>query len=230
MSSRRLVYQQGDHICTLYSSKKEQLAAAVEYIIGGLSRGERCLYVCGEHTPAELREGLRKAGVDVPVAEKRGALMIMTKDEAHLKGGYFDPDKMISMLHQAVKGALEAGFAGLCAAGDMCWVLEEAAGTERLAEYESRLNDFYAKHKALGLCQYNRKTIPEPFLDHCIATHPVIRMDGPVAFENPFYESPEKAISRTADTPHRARKKMKSILAAARVRTPRAAMSRRDRE
>jgi len=70
--------QQGDHVCTLYSNRDEQLAAAIDYIRGGLERGERCLYVCCEHSPDEFRAGLRAAGIDVeePVraAARRGDL------------------------------------------------------------------------------------------------------------------------------------------------------------
>ena len=46
----RYVYQQGDHICTLYSSPEAQLNAAIEYI----QEGE-----CVEVTPADIR--LRRA-------------------------------------------------------------------------------------------------------------------------------------------------------------------------
>src|SRR5689334_11634547 len=102
----RMVYQQGDHVCALYSTPKEQLEAAIEYIRGGLSRGERCLYVCCEHTPKQLRKALQQAGIDVRAEEERGALLLMTKRDGHLKGGTFDPDKMISMLAVAVKDAL----------------------------------------------------------------------------------------------------------------------------
>jgi hypothetical protein len=211
--ARRLVYQQGDHICTLYASPEEQLNAAVEYIKGGLGRGERCLYVCGEHTPAQLRAALQAAGVAVHVEEERGALILVTKADAHLKGGSFSPDKMISMLHQAVQAALDAGFSGLCAAGDMRWVLDQAPGTEHLAEYESRLNEFYQNNRALGLCQYSRASLPPEFLDHCIATHPVVRIEGPMALENPFYEHPAQAIGRKPDSRARVRHKLRKILA-----------------
>jgi hypothetical protein len=198
MSSPRMVYQQGDHICTLFSSLEEQLSAAIEYIKGGLERGERCLYVCGEHSCDDFRTALKLAGIDVDAEEKRGALILITKHEGHLSGGLFDPDSMINMLHQAVADALAAGFTGLCAAGDMNWVLDEAPGTEKLAEYESRLNRFYANNKALGLCQYNRNTLPKAMLDHCLATHKHVRIDGPIMLENPFYEEPERAIGRAA--------------------------------
>ena len=160
-SSPRIVYQQGDHVCTLFTTPEEQLQAAVEYISGGLSRGERCLYICGEHEIPEFREALKKAGINVDSEEQRGALVLLNKHEAHLKGGSFDPDTMISTLGAAVENALAAGFAGLCAAGDMSWLLDEAPGSERVAEYEARLNQFYKTHRALGLCQYNRNKLPD---------------------------------------------------------------------
>ena len=209
MPSRRLVYQQGDHICTIYASPEEQLNAAIEYIKSGLERGERCLYVCGEHPPEALRAALQAAGIDAKAEEARGALLLLTKHDGHLSGGNFSPDRMIHMLDQAVRDALADGFSGLCAAGDMNWVLDEAPGTEKLAEYESRLNAFYANSRALGLCQYSRK-LPAAILDHCIATHQVVRIDGPIALENPFYETPAVAIGRQAQ-PRRVRRKINAI-------------------
>lgn len=198
--SPRIQYKQGDHVCTLYSNRDEQLAAAVDYLKGGLERGERCLYVCCEHSPDEFREGLRGAGIDVESEESRGALLLLTKHDGHLKGGCFDPDKMITMLHAAVKDALDAGFTGLCAAGDMSWLLDEADGSERIAEYEARLNAFYPSSRALGLCLYNRSRLPAATLDHSMATHPHVRIEGNILLDNPFYEAPEQAMKRQADT------------------------------
>lgn len=199
MHSRRLKYQQGDHVCMLYTNRDEQMEAAIEYIQGGLSRGERCLYVVGEHTPDEFRDGLRKAGIDVEAEEARGALILITKHDGHLKGGYFEPDKMITMLHGAVNDALGAGFAGLCAAGDMSWLLDEAQGSDRIAEYEARLNEFYPSSCALGLCLYNRNRLPPATLDHGLATHRHVRVDGNILLDNPFYEPVETARSRKSD-------------------------------
>jgi hypothetical protein len=79
----------------------------------------------------------------------------------------------------------------------MTWLLDEAPGSDRLAEYESALNHFYRSHRALGLCLY-RRTMPATLLDHCLATHPVVRIDGPILLTNPFYEVPALAVARTA--------------------------------
>jgi hypothetical protein len=209
-SSPRIVYHQGDHVCTLFTTPAEQLEAAVEYINAGLSRGERCLYVCCEHDLPEFGRALEKAGISVELEQQRGALVLLTKEDGHLKGGSFDPDRMISLLHAAVKDALAAGFAGLCAAGDMSWLLDEAPGSERFIEYEARLNDFYKSNRALGLCQYNRNKLPDAALDHGIATHRYIRMEGPIMLENPFYEPPEQAAKRKA-YPDDGRRKLRSL-------------------
>jgi len=198
IGSPRLSYHEGDHVCTLFASPEEQLQAALDYIRGGLSRGERCLWVSCERPVAEFRAALKDAGIDVEAEEGRGALLLLAKDEGHLKGGSFDPDRMIAMLHQAVKDALDAGFSGLCAGGDMSWLLDRAPGSERVVEYEAKLNRFYESNHALGLCLYNVRTMPPAILDHCLATHRVVRMEGPILLENPFYELPEEAASRIA--------------------------------
>lgn len=195
----RVVYQQGDHVCTLFSSAEEQLAAAIEYIRQGLERQERCLYVCGEQTPAEFRKALNAGGIDVAQEEARGALVLLTKESGHLKGGSFSASRMITMLKSAVEDALRDGFEGLCAAGDMTWLLDDAPGSDEIAEYEALLNHFYKSNKALGLCQYNRRQLPATVLDHSMATHPTVRIEGPILLTNPFYELPEIAKSRKAN-------------------------------
>ena len=216
IGSPRLSYHEGDHVCTLFSSLEEQLRAAVEYIRGGLSRGERCLWVSCERPVAEFREALMGAGIDVKTQETRGALVLLSKHDGHLQGGCFDPDRMIAMLHQAVKDALDDGFKGLCAGGDMSWLLEQAPGSERLAEYEARLNHFYQCNHALGLCTYNVRTMPAAILDDCLATHPVVRMEGSILLENPFYELPEKAASRIA-RPHDVDRKIRGLHSAGNI-------------
>ena len=226
MSQRpRMVFQQGDHVCALYCTQEEQLAAAVEYIRGGLERGERCLYVVGENGKRSLRAALRRAGIDVAGEEKRGALLLLTKHDGHLKGGNFDPDRMISLLAGAVRDALQAGFNGLCAAGDMSWLLDEAPGSERLAEYEARLNHFYRNHRALGLCLYNRTKLPDEALDHGMATHSHVRIEGPILLKNPFYEDPSKAAKRKA-RPRELRAKLEYIDSRQTAPPPRRQLSR----
>lgn len=187
-AARRFHYQQGDHVCSLFLEPEGQLRAAVEYVKAGLLRGERCFYICCEHPLDRFRDALRAGGIDVDHEERRGALIIVTKQEGHLKTGCFDPDQMIELLATAIKGARQDGYEGLCAAGDMSWVFDNAPGTERLAEYEARLTHFFETTRALGLCLYNLRRLTAQMLEECLATHKFVRVDGPVLVENPFYE------------------------------------------
>ena len=194
----RVVYQHGDHACTLYNSEEERLSAAIQFIRDGLAWHERCVYVCCDQETDGFRAALQSAGIDVAAEEARGAVVLLTKSDAHLNGGSFDPAGVIAILNAAVQGALNSGFAGLRAAGDMSWLLDEAPGSERLAEYEALLNQFCSNNRVIVLCQYNRRALPAGTLDHCLATHPWVRMDGPILLSNPFYEPLETAIGRIA--------------------------------
>ena len=194
----RVVYQHGDHACTLYNSEEERLSAAIQFIRDGLAWHERCVYVCCEQEANDFRAALQGAGIDVAAEEARGAVVLLTKGDAHLKGGTFDPARMITMVSAAVQEALNSGFAGLRAAGDMTWLLDQAPGSERLTEYEALLNQWCRHNPVVLLCQYNRRALPAGTLDHCLATHPWVRMDGPILLSNPFYEPLETAIGRIA--------------------------------
>jgi len=192
-------YRKGDHVCTLFASRREQIEAAVEFIRGGLAREERCLYICSEQPPEEFREELRRAGIDVDAEEAHGALDVITKNEGHLKGGSFDAARMIEMLAAALSDALATGFAGLRGAGDMTWLLDQAPGSHELLAYEALLNYFCANRPVVLLCQYSREKLSPKILDSCLVTHPRVRVDASRLLRNPFYEIPDQAMIRSRD-------------------------------
>jgi hypothetical protein len=54
----------------------------------------------------------------------------------------------------------------------MTWVLHGLPGSERLLEYEAKLNrDFYPKYLALGICQYDRWKFDHEIIKGVIMTH-----------------------------------------------------------
>ncbi len=194
----RVVYEHGDHACTIYNSDSERLSAAVQFIRDGLAWHERCVYVCCDEDPAAFRASLTRAGIDAAGAEAQGALVLLTKEQAHLHGGTFDPLKVIGLIDATLQDALNSGFDGLRAAGEMTWLLDEAPGSERIAEYEALLNRHCANKPIIMLCQYSRRALPAEVVDHCLATHPWVRMEGPILLSNPFQESFLTAVGRVA--------------------------------
>jgi len=182
-----------DHLCLIYETPEEQFAAIDPFVRLGLERGEKCVYVADDNTSAEVLANLELGGIDVKSALKSGALSVLTKKEAYLKHGYFDPDLMIDFLREATAGAIASGFKGLRVTGEMTWVLGADKGTDRLIEYESKLNSFFPENNCLAICQYNIGRFAPEVIIEVIRTHPLVIYRGQVC-RNLYYTSPEERL------------------------------------
>jgi PAS domain S-box-containing protein len=179
-----------DHLCLIYETQEEQFAAVIPYIKIGLDRNEKCIYVVDDNTAAVVVNGMKAAGLDAEAAIASGKLVIVSKQEAYLKQGYFDPDWMIGFLKQATDEAKAAGFSALRITGEMTWVLGGDPGSDRLMEYEAKLNYFFPANDALAICQYNRNFFSPEIIKGVISTHPRIIYGGMVC-RNFYYVPPD---------------------------------------
>jgi PAS domain S-box-containing protein len=183
-----------DHLCLIYQTQGEQFSAVMPFLRIGLARGERCLYVIDDNTAAMVINGMKAAGLDVESAVTSGSLTIISTEETYLKQGFFDPDWMVDFLKQATKEAKTAGFSALRVTGEMTWVLRGAPGTERLMEYEAKLNSFFPENDALAICQYNRDFFPPESIKDLIDTHPLVICGGMVC-SNSYYVPPDDLLT-----------------------------------
>ncbi len=168
-------FNQGEHICTFYDTADEQRSVAAHYLADGLRRGERCLYVAESRAALDpFHILLRNAGIDVESAVGRGALIEKTSAEVHLLNGTFECERMLRVLDEAVESALNDGFQGLRACGDMSWLLEDAFGSDQVVAYEALLNQFFQGVRAAGMCQ-DRSQPPARRFDRSRARHALDR-------------------------------------------------------
>jgi len=184
-----------DHLCLIYENRQEQMDAIIPFIRKGLERNEQCVYIADENTSESVVDSLQEAGIDAAGAIATGALAVLTKQDAYLKKGYFDPDWMISFLTEATAKAKEAGFKALRATGEMTWVFGGDPGVERLVEYEAKLNYFFPKNDCLAICQYNRKRFPPEIIMDVIRTHPTVIV-GSTVCRNYYYVPPDEFLSK----------------------------------
>lgn len=169
----------GDHVAFFYRTKAEQLKTVIPFIAIGLERNEKCLYIAEDHTPAEICGHLQAFGVDVREAQKTGALSVVTKHETYLRHGAFQPHKMIGELREAVQSALDAGFTGLRASGELSWALDLPSALIQMVQYEEELEDhFHSKFAAL--CQYDQSRYPVYLIDRMKSVHPITFCDGEI--------------------------------------------------
>jgi PAS domain S-box-containing protein len=187
----------GSHACLIYDSAAEQHAAVVSWLKIGLERDERCIYVLDENSRDDVLDALERSGIDPRPAVKNRSLLLVSKQDTYLRDGSFDPDRMIGFLKEATDRARSDGFTALRVTGEMTWSLSDAAGSERLIEYESKLNNFLPDSSCLALCQYNRKRFPAHIIRDVIFTHPLVIHRNTLC-DNMFYVPPEEFMDPDA--------------------------------
>ena len=169
----------GDHVAFFYRTKAEQLETVIPFIAIGLERNEKCMYIAEDNTPSEIRRLLQEYGVDVLEAQKNGTLSVVTKHETYLRHGAFQPHKMIGELCDAVQSALDAGYTGLRAAGELSWALDLPSALVQMVNYEEELEDhFHSKFAAL--CQYDQSRFPAYLIERMKSVHPINFCDGEI--------------------------------------------------
>jgi len=183
----------GDHICTIYENLAEQMAVAVPFVMDGLARGERCLYIVDDRTVDEVVEALEAAGVDTAQERQRGALWLLNRKDTCLRVGEFAPQEMIDFIRHAEAEALSDGFTGLRQIGEMTWLLGPEPGCDRLIEFEALVNPLLENSKTVGLCQYNQTRFDAPCILDVVRTHPLAIL-GDQLCTNPYYEIPELVL------------------------------------
>ena len=183
----------GDHLCTIYETEAEHRSVLTDFIRAGLERRERVAYITDARTADDIRSFLREEGLDVARAEADEQLVFLTPEQTYLRESRFDPDAMIALLESETKRALQDGWAALRATGEMTWALREAPGSDRLIEYEARLNDFFEAHASTGLCQYDRRRFGADTLLDVLRTHP-IAVIGTDLHQNPYYIPPDEIL------------------------------------
>jgi len=184
-----------DHLCLIYESQEEWRAAAVPFISIGLRRGEKCIYIVDTSTADEIRKYLSEEGVDVASAEKTGQLVVLHETEAYTREGSFDPDRMIALLISETAKAIAEGYPALRTTGEMTWVLRGHPGSEKLLEYEAKLNsDFFPKYSCLAVCQYDRWRFDPEIIKGVIMTHPLL-VRGNHIYRNFYYIPTEEFLN-----------------------------------
>lgn len=191
----------GEHIACIYKDKTEQRSIVVPFMHTGLKNNEKCIYIVDENTKNGIIQDFKKI-FNVEEYLHTNQLELLTKEEVYLKNGYFDPDKMIELLKQNEKKALDNGYNGLRVTGEMTWVLTKLPGVERLIEYEAKLNYFFPESKCIALCQYNEKKFAPEILLDIIHTHPFIIIYDTL-YKNPRYQPPDEFFAIMRGEIHR---------------------------
>lgn len=187
------------HQCHVYAGSPSQHFAAIGTLLGQkLSENYRCLYLNSPAMVAGMRSRLAATGVDV-MQEIAKASLVFSSSQEHLVDGYFEPDRMLFKLEEALQRALSDGYKGLWAAGDMTWEVGFQSSLEKLLEYEWSLEECFRAHPELsGVCLYHADTLPREALRSGVLSHSSLLINETLSRMNPHYVQTESPMAATA--------------------------------
>ncbi len=195
ISEMQVKIKEGDHLCSIYATLEQQFSILSPFILHGLEKGEKCIYVLDEHTTENVTSYFLEHGVDLEPYLQSGAFIFLSKEETYLKDGLFDPDHTINLIKAILQNALDEGYNGLRSTGEMTWVFSKFPGVDRLMEYEAKLNHFLPGKKLTLICQYNEHKFEPAVLLDVLRTHPKVILYGNY-YDNNVYEPPDIFLAR----------------------------------
>lgn len=176
----------GHHLCQLYETEEEYKSVTTAFIHQGLRNNEKVIYAIDAHPCETILKYLRAAGIDVDTPLQSGQLSLITSRSAYTPHGAFDPDATLGLLKALLGHARAEGYQGVRALGEMSWVFQGLSGSERLLEYEARLNELFTGDSFTTLCQYDRRRFGPATLLGALRTHP-LAIVGTNIYDNFYY-------------------------------------------
>jgi PAS domain S-box-containing protein len=197
-SRSELAFHLGEHVCWFYETDEEYQSVILPFIQQGLECNERVIYIFNSAVNSQLRQKFIAAIPDIQQFKDQGQFIEFTTNEIYLPDQTFRPERVIAWVKSIVEQSLQAGYNGARVTGEMTWVLECMPGSERLAEYESFINDIFGEKRLLGLCQYRTSLFNPTELLNILNAHPYVII-GKKIFENVYYTPPEDYLTPNRD-------------------------------
>jgi hypothetical protein len=176
------------HACAFVAGPDEERAVIDPFFVEGMRRGEKAVYIVD---PAHRDDHEARLSASAP---RPDLLEVTTWDEAHLKGGSFDQDRMMAALDQMIRDHATAGHPPMRLAGQMGWVFSSPPGIEQLVAYEASVNEILSRGKTPTVCVYDVRKLSGSLVMDLLRAHPLTVMNG-VLHENPFYTPAEEMLS-----------------------------------
>lgn len=135
------------HICAFFQSPEEEYRVLLPFIKEGFERGERAFHIVDPNLRDDHTKRLSAAGIDVEGAQSNGQFELRNWEDAYLREGHFDQNKMLALIQEVLDEGSRKGFALTRLVAHMEWALEDRPGVNDLVEYETRLNYILPRYK-----------------------------------------------------------------------------------
>ncbi len=140
------VLDRSRHVCAFFNSKEEEYRVLLPFVKEGFDQGDKAFHIVSpDHRPEHLRR-LEQEGIDVAAAQHRRQLEVWRWEDAYLREGHFDQNRMLALIEQVLNDGEAQGFPLTRLVANMEWALEDRPGVDDVVEYEARLNYVLPKY------------------------------------------------------------------------------------
>jgi MEDS: MEthanogen/methylotroph, DcmR Sensory domain len=194
------VLDRSRHVCAFFHHKEEEYRVLLPFIKEGFDQGDRAFHMVDPRHRAEHLRRLEKAGIPVAEAERKGQLEVRRWEDAQLRDGHFDLNRMLALLEEGLAEGKARGFPLTRLMANMEWALEDRPGVENLLEYEVRVNYLAPKYHDALCCVYDLTRFGANVVMDILRTHPMVIIGG-ILQENPFFVPPDEFLSELRERP-----------------------------
>jgi hypothetical protein len=135
------------HICAFFHSPDEEYRVLLPFIREGIDRGEKAFHIVDPRLMEDHLRRLQEMGIDTDACVSRGQLVVKRWQDAYLRDGHFDQDRMLALIEEVLNSGPREGCKLTRLVAHMEWALEDFPGVNDLVEYETRLNFILPKYK-----------------------------------------------------------------------------------
>jgi hypothetical protein len=140
------VLDRSRHVCAFFNTKEEEYRVLLPFMREGFDQGDRAVHIIEDRRRPEHRRILNEAGIPVADAERRGQLEIRRWEDAYLRDGHFDQNRMLTLIEEVLSAGKAQGYRLTRLVANMEWALEDRPGVSDIVEYETRLNYVLPKY------------------------------------------------------------------------------------
>ncbi len=176
------------HICAFFNSDEEEYQVLLPFIKSGFECGDKAVHVVNPDKREDHLRRLAAAGIDADAAQKTGQLDLLTNDEAYLREGRFDQDRMIKAFEEIACTNVKRRYPVNRIVCRMDWAADESRLND-VVEFESRVNDVWARSHDAVICTYHLPKFGGDIVIDILRTHPMVIIGG-ILQQNPFFVPP----------------------------------------
>jgi hypothetical protein len=140
------VLDRSRHVCAFFNSKDEEYRVLLPFMKEGFEHGDKAFHIVEEGHRPEHRRRLQEAGIDVDDTERKGQLEVRRWEDAYLRDGHFDQNRMLALIQEVLQAGKAQGFRLTRLVANMEWALEDRPGVGDIVWYETRLNYILPKY------------------------------------------------------------------------------------